>query len=510
MTSSSPRQNGENQDKGDRFPHRIDVRPYLRDHRFNGRTIYPAVEILQDLAATVRKYHPEMPVTAMQEAAFDRFLEIGDADQEIEVFHDLQPGADGRITARLVTVSTSGKAGIRREKVHAVVVFVPPVQNAETMPLDLAASLEGIGFRIPADRLYAELVPFGPAFRSLQGEVMLTVSGGIGRVLAAPYPAPVEPLGSVFPFDGIMHIACAWSQRFHGIVAFPVGFGERVVLRPTAPGETYCCRVIPVGQGKDVLTFDMTISDVDGNLRECIRDVRMRDVSGGRIKPPMWIQHDGVDPLATIRGQCRALCVIEESALAPFAPAALTPVEKARFDRMGARRQKAYLSGRLALKTLARKLAGDDMRTTATAIHTVAVDSIRPSCPDLTGRGMFFCSLSHDWRFAVAVAADEAVGVDVEVIAERVLKARHLFMSETERFLTDGSILGDLPAALRVWSIKEGVTKAVNMPIGETWRRVEVTHVGEHESRLTVDGRPFVAYHDTVEDHLFTLVKTVT
>lgn len=509
MTLTPPSQDQADHAKWTRYPHRIDVQKYLRDHHFAGRAIYPAVKILQDLAATVRKHYPDTVVTVMQEAAFGRFLELGATDREIEVFHDLQPGVNGRVVARLVTVGTSGKTGIRREKVHAVVEFGPPVQNAEEMPVDLAASLEGIGFRIPADRLYNELVPFGPAFRSLQGEVMLTESGGIGRVLAAPYPAPVEPLGSVFPLDGIMHIACAWSQRFHGIVAFPIGFGERVVLRPTEPGETYFCRVIPVGKIKDVLIFDMAISDVKGYMWELIRGVKMRDVSGGRVFPQKWVQHNGVDSLATIRRQCRAVSVIEENALAEFAAASLTEAEMARFGRMGARRRRSYLSGRLVLKHLARKLAGDDRMTAATSIHTVADDGIRPFCPDLTG-GKLCCSLSHDRRFAVAVAADEPVGIDVEVISERALKARHLFMLETERLLMESSPLGVLPVALRVWSIKEGVTKTVNMPIGETWKRVEVFNVGEHESRLMVDGRPFVAYHDTVDDHLFTLVKAAS
>ena len=508
--TSPPRQVKTDQAQWERFSHRINVLPYLRDHRFAGKTIYPAVEILQDLAATVQKHHPDADVNTMQGVAFERFLEIGDADQSIEIFHDLQPGANGRIAARLVAVTASGSVGIRREKVHAVVDFIPPGQKVEEIPVDLAASLEGIGFRVPAERLYNELVPFGPAFQSLQGEVILTANGGLGRVLAVPNPAPVEPLGSVFPFDGIMHIACAWSQRFCGMVAFPIGFAKRTVLVPTIPGETYFCRVIPVAQTKDVLTFDMAISDVQGNLQEHIRGVRMRDVSGGRIRPPTWVQYDGSDPLTTISGQCRVVCVMEENALAPFAPVALTPVEKARFDRMGARRQKGYLAGRLALKTLARKLAGGNQVTSATAIHTVADDGIRPVCPDLTGQGTVFCSLSHDRRFALAVAADEPVGIDVEIISERALKARHLFMLEKELLLTDAFHLGILPATLRVWSVKEGMTKAINMPIGETWKRVEVTYVGDHESRLTVDGNPFVAYHDTVDDHLFTLVKAAS
>lgn len=493
-----------------RYSQSISVLPYLRDHHFGGKTIFPAVEILQGLAATVLDQRPEAGVTSMQGAAFDRFLEIGGKDIDIEVFHDLKQKDQGSVSARLVTVAPSGKTGIKREKVHAVVDFAASSEGATGFPYDLAASLAGICYRIPAEKLYRDLVPFGPAYRSLQGDVLLTENGGLGRVLAAAYPTPSAPLGSTFPFDGIMHIACAWSQRFHGIVAFPVGFDERVVMAPTVTGETYCCRVLPVLVRKDVLTFDMAIYDPVGHLREFIRGVNMRDVSGGRIKPPAWIKKDGVDPLATLRGQCCALSVVEDTAVFEFAGLSLSSIEVARFAKMGKRRQMSYLAGRLALKDLARKLAGDDRRTPAPDIHTINDDRVRPFCPDLTGQGQIFCSLSHDRRFAVAVGGDEEMGVDVEMLSERVLKARHLYMGEKELSLSDGSPLGVLPASLRVWSIKEGVAKAVNMPIGETWKRVNVTEIGAHESRLTVDGESFTAFHDTVDDHVFTLVKRVS
>jgi phosphopantetheinyl transferase len=490
-----------------RCPRSISVLSYLRDHHFAGKTIFPAVEILQGLAATALEQRPDAGVRSMQGAAFDRFLEIGENDRDIDVFYDMKKNDQGSVSARLVTVAPSGKTGIRREKIHAVVDFAAPAKAATGFPYDLAASLAGICYRIPAEKLYRDLVPFGPSYRSLQGDVLLTENGGLGRVLAAAYPAPSAPLGSTFPFDGIMHIACAWSQRFHRIVAFPVGFDERVVMAPTVPGETYCCRVLPVSVRKDVLTFDMAIYDLTGHLREFIRGVKMRDVSGGRIKPPAWVQSDRGDSLATLRDHCRALSVLEDAAVFDFAELSLSPVETSRFGKMGKRRQQGYLAGRLALKNLARKLSGDDRLTPAPNIHTMREDRIRPACPDLTGSGPVFCSLSHDRRFAVAVGGDEEMGVDVERLSDRVLKARHLYMGASELALADAASLGVLPASLRVWSIKEGVAKAVNMPIGETWKRVNVFDIGFHKSRLTVDGESFIAFHDTVDDHVFTLVK---
>ncbi|MDR2861666.1 MAG: 4'-phosphopantetheinyl transferase superfamily protein, partial [Syntrophobacterales bacterium] len=160
----------------------------------------------------------------------------------------------------------------------------------------------------------------------------------------------------------------------------------------------------------------------------------------------------------------------------------------------------------LALKALARLMAAD-ITTPAQAINTIHPDGIRPWCPDLAGYKSFFCSLSHDRRFAVAASAEEPIGVDVEYLSERVLKARHLYMDTKEIALADNSPLGSVAASLRIWSIKECVTKAAQTPITSSWKDTSVEESGKNESRFRRHGRPCTAYHDMVDDHLFTLVK---
>lgn len=174
---------------------------------------------------------------------------------------------------------------------------------------------------------------------------------------------------------------------------------------------------------------------------------------------------------------------------------------------MGAKRQKSYLAARLTLKYLSRKLAGGDMVTPASDIHTMMGDRIHPRCPVPGGKGTAFCSVSHDSRFAVAVAADEEIGVDVEMLSDRVLKERHYYMEEEEMALTEASPLGLVQASTRVWSIKEGVAKATDRPLAESWKRVKVNDIGQDRSRLAVEGTRYVAFHDTADDHIFTMVK---
>lgn len=487
-----------------RLPLAIPIEPYMRDHRYNGRIIVPAVEILQRLAASAQSQHPGAPVSGMRAAAFDRFLQADDDTREIEAWHELEKTESGALLSRLTTSAAVAGGDVRRTRVHAAVEFAAAGEQDGAVPVDVAAALDGIAFEVPAEKVYAELVPFGPAYRNIVGSVFLTEHGAAGLVRGAQVPAPSAPLGSPFPLDAAMHAACAWGQRFRGYVAFPVGFAERKIFRPTMRGEDYYCRIMPKGDsGKNSFLADIMIFNLDGVLCESLRDVIMKDVTGGKASPPAWVGEGALDDvLRNIRGNCRGLSVVDTRTLAPFAAAALSPAESERHAGMGEKRRKTYLGGRLALKTLTRKLT-DDYETPAPDLHTVMPDGERPCCP-VPGVS---CSLSHNSRFAFVAADREALGVDVERISERVMKARHLYMSKEEEELAEKSPLGRVPASLRVWSIKEGLSKTVGLPLAECWKPAKVCVIGEDRSLLKFNGTQYIAFHDQVEDHLFTLVK---
>lgn len=485
----------------------IPVQPYLKDHHFDGKIIFPAVEILHLLAGSALSYRSDAHVRCMRLASFDRLLPIAEDSRVIEAYNELEVYESGRISSKFITEGMIRGTTIRRTKVHAVVDFAEAGERIEGLPIDMASALEGIPYGISSEKLYSDLVPFGPSYRNISGNIFLSASGAVAYVQGATHPAPSEPLGSTFPFDAALHAACAWGQRFHNIVAFPVGFEERRIVNPTLPGETYFCRILPALVTGPALSFDIWIHDLSAGLREYVRGVMMRDISGGRISPPEWVRSEGRDPLAVIRGQCRAIAVIDLDTIADFAIKALSGDERERSEHMGAKRLRNYLGARLALKYLSRKLSGGDRVTPAADIHTVMADGIRPCCPDSGNKTPINCSVSHDRRFAVAVADDGEIGVDVEMVSDRILKVRHAYMGREEMRLTDVSPLGVAQASVRVWSIKEGVSKATGRSLAESWKHVSVSEIGRNKSRLTVEGTRYAAFHDTVDDHVFTLVK---
>ena len=497
-----------------RLPIDITVHPYLLDHHVEGNVVFPAVEAMQVLAAAVKRFRPDTDTTGMTDARFDKFLYIRPETTRVAAFTDIAVQENGDVSAVLLTKSRSRKSSITRIKEHAALCFPQITPKLPGLPLDLASALEGICFEIPSDKIYRDLVPFGAAYHNIRNHLFVSKEGVIARTYAPLNQTDADkssPLGSPFPLDASFHAACTWGQRYAGIVAFPVGVEKRIITNPTRPGVSYISRIVPVRTEPDLLIFDIWIYDDNGNLFEGACGVHMRDVSAGRMMPPQWIvDKGGQNPPDSLKHHCRVFSVIELKTLMPFAEKALSDQEQTRFHKMGEKRKRSYLAARLACKRLSRHLSGNDMHTPASEITTVCPDLVHPCCPQTDGTPMLSCSVSHDDRFAVAAASDSRVGVDVERMSERVLKARHLYMSEEEQALVHESHLGEIEAAVRIWSIKEAVTKALDITLADSWNRVQVRAVGQYESSIQIDDKgPITVVHDVVGRHVFTLVCCV-
>lgn len=494
------------------LPIDIPVQPYLNDHCVDGRTVLPAVEAMEILAQAARRFRPEAAVGFIGAATFDKFLYLDPGAESLSAAADVSIFANGDVRAVLTTRTQSKHGVMARIKTHAALTLPRQTPFLPELPLDLASAPEGICFPLGRNRIYPELVGFGPGYRNVDG-LHLTPRGAVAEIrnpaVEGAGAARSNLLGSPFALDAAFHVACVWAQRFAGMVAFPVAVDRRRIYAPTLPAETYFVHLLPVQADPTLLVFDLRIYDRDGSLREACCGVRMRDVSGGRVVPPEWIKTvSRPTALDSIAGACKASAVVELAALAPFAEKALSEPERHRLAGMGSRRKKSYLAARLACKRVARQLADNDDRTAAGDIITVCPDRPeRPCCPPTDGRPACACSVSHDDRFAVVVAADRRVGVDVEQASERLLKSRSLYMSEPEQSLARESPLGEIEAAVRIWSIKEAVAKSLDVNLAAAWHRVQVRAVGSLESGFSIDGEgSYAAVHGSVERHVFTLV----
>jgi hypothetical protein len=304
----------------------IPVPAYLRDHYIGGRVVLPAVEALQIVARSA-------PATGnadlrhQERAVFRHPLIIDSRAAEIPAVHERTRYADGRCLSRLTTFLSGRQMKFTRRMEHLSVWFAPADQevagraagdgaeNGSSPPADAArvrsgpsgsgedfglgmdfppnpddpAPITGPMFRISADLLYDELVPFGPAYRNVRGDVFLTETCVLATVSGGDFPEAVGLLGSPFPLDAAMHAACAWGQRYRNRVVFPIGFGRREILSPTRAGEIYSCRIQPLPDEGSVLRFDIRLCGPAGRPVEVIRGLAMKDILAGRLVPPAWM-----------------------------------------------------------------------------------------------------------------------------------------------------------------------------------------------------------------------------
>jgi hypothetical protein len=277
----------------------IPIPAYRRDHLVSGRVVLPAVEALQILARTLPAAADVNPVI-QKRGGFSRLLTIDPQLSELAAVHECSRYADGGCLSRLAT-SLAGRQSAWTRRVEHVSVWFPPTAGEKEGPVsgvapvfDEAMVMEGPVFTLSSGRLYEELVPFGPAYQNVTGEVRLTAAGAVARVSGGAFPDAVGRLGSPFPFDAALHVACVWGQRYRGTVAFPVGFHLREIHVLTQAGKTYLCGVLPLPEeNPGVLRFDIVLSGEDHETVEVIRGIEMRDISGGRLKPPAWVKEGG-------------------------------------------------------------------------------------------------------------------------------------------------------------------------------------------------------------------------
>lgn len=277
--------------KKERYPLEIQVYPYLRDHYFEGQTIFPAMEALIVMAKVAAANFPQINVCLQRQACFPRFLSIDPQEQIKKVFADITDADDDSLS---VTIFTMGKAKTRiisRQLEHAYVEFAAsPAQENPTPPVVDFQYPGGKCFNVSATAIYRELVPFGKAYQNIIGDLSLSPEGAISQLYGGEGEASDDLIGSPFPLDALLHAACCWGQRYTGIVAFPVGFAARIIYRKTKKEGKYIGRIIPVNVSREPLIFDALIYDLDGIIYERVSGISMRDVSHGRLLPPDWIK----------------------------------------------------------------------------------------------------------------------------------------------------------------------------------------------------------------------------
>ena len=265
-----------------RISRSIPVRPWFADHCFNGKVIFPAVEAMLLLAETAQEIQPDICLQNMTQASFSKLLEIPERAEKIDVLVEYEETDEG-LSCKLLSKIQFAK--ISRIKEHAALHFSGSAPNCS--PLLRAVAGED-DVQIDAAKIYRELVPFGPVYRTICGTLHLRKATAIAKLRPAKVGKKQKMeavIGSPFPLDGAMHAACILGQCMADFVPFPVGFSRRCIHKATAAGNKYSCTVQLLSQTESELLFDLSIFAENGEPCETVIGLRMRDVTGGMIRP---------------------------------------------------------------------------------------------------------------------------------------------------------------------------------------------------------------------------------
>ncbi|MHB8137016.1 MAG: hotdog family protein [Smithellaceae bacterium] len=274
-----------------RFPLTLEIRPYLRDHFFEGKAIFPAVEAMITLAQAVKSRYPQAALHNLTGALFPRMLTIDPAGERQDVQIEIKDSADG-INASLLTSIKIKNGEMSRILEHAKVTFIQSMVLPEpTMSFRMARKLESGCIQVPAVSIYRELIPFGSSYQNIVGDLAISKEGALADISGGSGEADDTAIGSPFALDATMHAACVWGQRFAGIVPFPVGFDQRIIYVPAKKGGFYRAMIRPVNMSRENLMFNAWIFDQSGIMHESISGLQMLDITQGRMRPPAWIKN---------------------------------------------------------------------------------------------------------------------------------------------------------------------------------------------------------------------------
>ncbi len=210
---------------------------------------------------------------------------------------------------------------------------------------------------------------------------------------------------------------------------------------------------------------------------------------------PIW---PGIERL---QSACLGMILLDMETISPVEENLFTPREAARAVRMDPRRRKGFIAARVALKRLARQLNLVEKDIPDRIIETLGPDDVRP-CLDESG---IYCSVSHCGRLVVAVAHRHPIGVDLEMVSDKVIRTKHLFMSPRERDLISLSGLASQRAATRVWTTKEAAAKALGLHLFQALREIEVVRLGEEDGVMKYQEKTYPVRHAEGNGYVLTL-----
>ncbi|MFI9639307.1 beta-ketoacyl synthase N-terminal-like domain-containing protein [Micromonospora sp. NPDC051925] len=484
----------------------LETMPYLLDHCFfvqpddwpdpeDRWPVVPATALVAHMMEAVEQLVPGLPVVAVHDAKFNKWL-IAEPATDVEIV--VRAAGPNRYA-----VAFGGYARATIE-VGAGYPTPPPVWThdpATERPPTLGAA-----------EMYAERLMFhGPQFQGVT-EVHALGDMHVRGVVTAPVP-PGALLDNALQLIGNWLIT---TQPFR-TVALPVGLGQVRFYGPPPPaGRAFECvaRVRVVDDGKLVADTQLSYqgrvwSEIEGAV-----DRRFDSHPQARVAERFPERH----PMSLLQPEGWTMafdCWTDLVTRGMAARGILGGAAYAEYERHPAKTRKQWMLGRIAAKDAVRARLWEDGHTDIYPIElTVGNDPDgRPWVRGRPGRGLGDCdvSLAHCAEIGVAIARRRApgattggpgVGIDVAEVTDHPESTFTFALTAAEMTLL-ASLAGTDVAARRLWftrfwAAKEAVAKAEGTGLDGTPRRFRVYSATETGLTVQIGGRAYRVGHRDV------------
>jgi phosphopantetheinyl transferase len=504
---------------------------YLADHAFvHAPGVKPAsaclpvlpltmsLEVMAEVAACLV---PGYGLLGFEEVKAARWIELKDTDVlTLHVtarvnLHDTERGA----CFIGVEIRVEGQAW---PAISAMVLF------GERYLVELSPTFTELAnaYRHPltSEQIYGERHMFhGPSFQCLAGEIIIGDEGVVGEFIRHSteglFRSTRCPQLLMDPalLDGIGQIIGIWAME-HGRYVFPTGLTKLEIYCPPPPvGARVPVRVeITQAEGKRLLA-NVEVQDGAGAVW-----MRIKDWGSWKFYWEQRLVDFRRFPNQYLLGQATPLPDLDKGSICLMVTATefqnfdfgilarhcLSMEEMAVFHSYirVPERQKQWLLGRIVTKDAVRRWAAE--QTQAAMLHPAAftIDNDvrgRPFVKTLPGCEMPpLVSIAHSETRAIAVAHSEAVGVDIERIAERDADFVRAFTTANER-----NMIEKFPEAerhiwtTRLWCAKEAAGKLLGTGVvgaPQAFEAIQLEDDGQIQIRHQASARPI--HVKTVED----------
>ncbi|WBB73880.1 beta-ketoacyl synthase N-terminal-like domain-containing protein [Micromonospora sp. WMMD1128] len=480
--------------------------PYLLDHCFfvqpddwpdpeDRWPVVPATALVAHMMEAVEQLVPGVPVVAVHDAKFHKWL-IAEPATDVEIV--VRAAGPNRYAVAF--------AGYARATIEVGPAYPPPPpvwthDPATERPPSLGAA-----------EMYAERLMFhGPQFQGVT-EVHALGDMHVRGVVTAP-----EPPGALL--DNALQLIGNWlitTQPFR-TVALPVGLGQVRFYGPPPPaGRAFECvaRVRVIDDGKLVADTQLSYqgrvwSEIEGAV-----DRRFDSHPQARVAERFPERH----PMSLLQPEGWTMafdCWTDLVTRGMAARGILGGAAYTEYERQPAKTRKQWMLGRIAAKDAVRARLWEDGHTDIYPIElTVGNDPDgRPWVRGRPGRGLGDCdvSLAHCAEIGVAIARRRApdapvggpgVGIDVAEVTDHPESTLTFALTPAELTLLTSLAGGNAEVRrlwfTRFWAAKEAVAKAEGTGLDGSPRRFRVYSATDSGLTVEIGGRAYRVGHRDV------------